>query len=541
MKMFLNHGHTRTTLTNVRAGKEISKFAERKRGVSVLVCGLINHGLHGLAALTLACFGMAWAAFAAEPTISVEARQRYPWNGLVDINFTITGDAGTKYETSFTAKDMVGNTNIAMRTIRKADGTAASSKEQFFLGTYNWVWDAAADLPKDFKCDRVTVTATAGIAPFPYSVKFNANGGTGTMANESFTYGTAKALTANAFTRTGYTFQGWATSASGAKVYSDKQSISNLTATAGATVNLYAKWSGISYSVKFNANGGMGTMSNESFTYGTAKALTANAFTRTGYTFQGWATSTTGANVYNDRQVVSNLSTTAGAVVNLHAVWDHSKVQLWAGGPYWATTNIGADKPEECGYYFWWADIIGYKRVNNKWEASDGSSSDYSFPNAYTSGTDNRSDGKDVDRLYSLGWIDSKGANGVLTPARDAAHVHWGGNWRMPSKLEMQTLLNNCTWTWTTTNGVNGYVINGVDEYAPASIFIPCSGFVSGAARPYNDNSDGNGYCWSSSPETSNSTLAYWLSFYSGGRGVGSYGCRRDYGVPIRPVQGSEE
>ena len=52
----------------------------------------------------------------------VTARQRYPWNGLVDLHFTITGDAGTKYDTSFTAKDMVGNTNIAMKTIRKADG-----------------------------------------------------------------------------------------------------------------------------------------------------------------------------------------------------------------------------------------------------------------------------------------------------------------------------------------------------------------------------------------------------------------------------------
>lgn len=101
------------------------------------------------------------AGLAADPTITVQARQRYPWNGLVDINFTITGTSGTKYDTSFTAKDMVGNTNIAMRTIRKADGTAAAAKEQLLPGTYNWVWDAAADLPKDFKCDRVTVTGTA--------------------------------------------------------------------------------------------------------------------------------------------------------------------------------------------------------------------------------------------------------------------------------------------------------------------------------------------------------------------------------------------
>ena len=85
-------------------------------------------------------------------------------------NFTITGTSGTKYDTSFTAKDMVGNTNIAMRTIRKADGTAAATKEQLLPGTYNWIWDAAADLSKDFKCDRVTVTGTAEEHKYLYMV-----------------------------------------------------------------------------------------------------------------------------------------------------------------------------------------------------------------------------------------------------------------------------------------------------------------------------------------------------------------------------------
>ena len=62
------------------------------------------------------------------------------------------------------------------------------------------------------------------------------------MANEVFDYGTAKTLTANAFTKSGYTFSGWATTASGAVAYTDAQSISNLSATDGATVNLYAVW-----------------------------------------------------------------------------------------------------------------------------------------------------------------------------------------------------------------------------------------------------------------------------------------------------------
>ena len=117
---------------------------------------------------------------------NITAKQRYPWNGLVDLGFTITGDSGTQYDVSFTAKDMVGGTNITMATIRKSNGVAANAtKESLLPGNYHWVWDAAADLPKDWNCDRVTVTGTA--EEFAYFVKFNANGGTGTMANESFT------------------------------------------------------------------------------------------------------------------------------------------------------------------------------------------------------------------------------------------------------------------------------------------------------------------------------------------------------------------
>ena len=135
---------------------------------------MMNHGIHrirGMLLLTLAALGTSLMAFAADPAITVSARQRYPWNGLVDINFTITGDAGTKYDTSFTAKDMVGNTNITMQTICKADGSAVNvAKEQLLPGTYNWVWDAVADLPKDFKCDRVTVTGAAEEHKYLYMV-----------------------------------------------------------------------------------------------------------------------------------------------------------------------------------------------------------------------------------------------------------------------------------------------------------------------------------------------------------------------------------
>ena len=87
-------------------------------------------------------------------------------------------------------------------------------------------------------CGTVTIGGVTGLITqspfitFPYAVAFSANGGTGTMNNQSFMYNIAQNLTANSFSRTYYSFEGWATSAYGPKVYNDKQKLSNL----------YAKW-----------------------------------------------------------------------------------------------------------------------------------------------------------------------------------------------------------------------------------------------------------------------------------------------------------
>ena len=90
---------------------------------------------------------------------SVTAAQRYPWNGLVDVQFSFTEVNNNSGQVSLSAKDVAGNTNLPMKTIFKSNGTAVNmSGESLSPGTYKWVWNAAADLPKDFKCDRVTVT-----------------------------------------------------------------------------------------------------------------------------------------------------------------------------------------------------------------------------------------------------------------------------------------------------------------------------------------------------------------------------------------------
>ena len=160
-----------------------------------------------------------------------------------------------------------------------------------------------------------------------YYVQFNGNGNTGgSTAKESFTYGTAKALTANGFTKTGYTFSKWNTNAAGTGTnYNNQQSVSNLTATSGGTVNLYAQWTANAYTVKFNGNGASsGSMADQSFSYDTAQNLTSNAFSKgTAYRFTGWNTSPDGTGTsYSDGESVNNLTEIANGVVTLYAQWE---------------------------------------------------------------------------------------------------------------------------------------------------------------------------------------------------------------------------
>lgn len=206
----------------------------------------------------------------------------------------------------------------------------------------------------------------------------------------------------------------------------------------------------------------------------------------------------------------------------------HEKVQLWKDGPYWATTNIGAEKPEDFGYYFWWGDVVGYKRQKNKWVAADGSQTDHSFAD------------KDAvfaifyedDGIYCLeqeGWV---GNGGVLAPDHDAAHAQLGGEWRMPTHQELEDLVKKCDWTWTEVNRVQGFVVRGRGRYASATIFLPCAGKGDGASL---DAVGSTGYYCSSSPESDGNTYSWYLSFDSSSRDTCYGDCY--LGRSVRPVQ----
>lgn len=167
-------------------------------------------------------------------------------------------------------------------------------------------------------------TLYARWTPISYKVDFNANDGSNTMEAQTFLYDAAAGeLTANAFTRPGYTFNGWNTKADGSgRSYANRASVRNLTYTANDVITLYAQWKANTYTVRFSTNLGSGSMEDQTFVYGETKALTANGFTRDFYTFNGWNTKSNGSGIsYADMADVSNLTDTPNGIVILYAQW----------------------------------------------------------------------------------------------------------------------------------------------------------------------------------------------------------------------------
>ena len=172
-----------------------------------------------------------------------------------------------------------------------------------------------------------------------YTITYNKNASdaTGTMANTTKYYGTNVTLRSNGFSRTGYTFLGWATKADGDVVYSN-----GATYSANASVTLYAKWDPHKYTIVFNGNGSTsGSMKEQTFEYGKEQKLTSNAFKKTGFTFSKWTRNADGTGTsYTNGQSVSNLTTSNGATINLYAQWTaRNEAKYDSAGKYWYIEN----------------------------------------------------------------------------------------------------------------------------------------------------------------------------------------------------------
>lgn len=143
----------------------------------------------------------------------------------------------------------------------------------------------------------------------------------------------------------------------------------------------------------------------------------------------------------------------------------------------WASVNIGATSPEDCGDYFAWGETepqssSSYSWDSYKWYASNDKLAKYCNSSQY-------------------GELDNKE---VLDLDDDAAHVNWGGSWRMPTEDELNELFTECTWEWTTVNSVNGFKVKSNKN--SNSIFIPAAGYYKDGSLDLNQL---YGYIWSNS------------------------------------------
>lgn len=205
----------------------------------------------------------------------------------------------------------------------KTHGTALTLKGAIFsrTGYTQTGWSTTDGGSKAYNLSgSYTANADATLYPYwtanTYPVNYNKGShGTGTNTSDTKTYGVALTLKGAIFTRTGYTQVGWATSDGGAQAYALSASY-----TTNASVTLYPVWKANTYPVSYNANGGTGAPAAQTKTYGVTLTLSSTVPTRSGYIFQGWATSASGAVAYQPGG-----SYTANAAVTLYAVWQGGK------------------------------------------------------------------------------------------------------------------------------------------------------------------------------------------------------------------------
>ncbi len=196
----------------------------------------------------------------------------------------------------------------------------------------------------------------------------------------------------------------------------------------------------------------------------------------------------------------------------------------------WASFNLGAANPEEFGDYYAWGETTPYydvkdplvwkedKELGYDWGSYKWSMDSYKMLTKYC-----------YDPSYGYnGFTDAKT---ILDPEDDAAHVFLGDKWRTPTSTELAELAEQCTWVWTTENGINGQRVTGPNGN---SIFLPATGYYYG-----NDSTNdvgANGQYWSSSLSSDDSPSSYDLYFYSGSTSIGAD--QRSAGHTIRPIYG---
>lgn len=235
--------------------------------------------------------------------------------GTLTATKAVSVSAKTSYSVSFKANG--GSNAPSTQTKWYGERLTLSSKKPTRTGYTFKGWGTSASTTTVAYNAGGSYTANSAITLYAiwqaktFTVSYNANGGSGAPSSQTKTYGVKLTLSSTKPTRSGYSFSGWATSATGSVAYQ-----SGGTYTANKAVTLYAVWTQTTYSVTYNANGGTGAPASQTKVYGANLTLQAGIPTRAGFIFTGWATSATGEVKYQPADVYKE-----NKALNLYAVW----------------------------------------------------------------------------------------------------------------------------------------------------------------------------------------------------------------------------
>lgn len=259
--------------------------------------------------------------------------------------YSVSIGGATQKSGTFSIDGKTGTHTVARGTYTATKGTTAKSLAFSFSFAFNLTWSGVY---------KGTLSASGSVSipvKTSYAVEYNANGGSGAPSSQTKWHGTALTLSSTKPTRTGYAFQGWATSASGAVAYAAGASY-----TANAAVTLYAVWKANTYTVKYDANGGTGAPGNQTKTYGKTLTLSSTKPTRTNYAFKGWGTTAAATTV----SYAAGASYTKNAAITLYAIWELSYTKP-------KISNLTASRCDSAGNT---ADDGTYAIIGFKWSTS---------------------------------------------------------------------------------------------------------------------------------------------------------------------------
>lgn len=254
--------------------------------------------------------------------IDVIAKVEDSGNNISKINVVLSDGTNKRIEiNNFKKKDSKTYTGTISLSPNQSPGIYKVTYAYIQDKTYNYKVYENTSLTKALKNTKLTVRGD-----YKYSIEFRGNGApVGKMSRISdIKSGDEVVLPANAYKYTGYYFKSWNTKADGSgTTIKNKATVMDLGSKDGAVVKLYAQWDIVKYSIKYDANGGKGTIKPQNdMPYDKRFKLRENTFTNGSKPFGGWNTKADGSGTYyKDRQSVEGLTGKNGKVITLYAQW----------------------------------------------------------------------------------------------------------------------------------------------------------------------------------------------------------------------------